>query len=90
MHSCAEFAKSYAANPTVTEELYFTWAQGVMSGLNLSSASDTGTYRYIEGNDMVSHKIRIRSYCEAHPLTQYVGAVLDLLKSLPVRKANSN
>lgn len=90
VHSCAEFAKSYAANPVVTEDLYFTWAQGFMSGLNLSLVSNTGSFRYIDGNDMASHKLRIRSFCATHPLAPYVGAVMDLLNSLPPRKAISN
>ena len=90
MRSCGEFAKEYAANPTVAEGLFFAWAQGFMSALNLSLVSSTGAYRRFDSNEMVAYKIHIRSYCDAHPLTQYVGAVMDLYKSLPARKANPN
>jgi hypothetical protein len=92
VHSCAEFAKLYAGNPKVAEDLYFTWAQGFISGLNLSSTAGTGVYRDVEGTyaQMAAQKIRIRSYCDEHPLSQYLSAILDLYNSLPLKKTNSN
>lgn len=83
MRSCAQFAKDYAANPTGAEELYFLWAEGFMSALNLSTAANFGFYKDFSRGDAASYKLHIRSYCNAHPLTQYVGAVMDLLNSLP-------
>ncbi|HTZ67021.1 MAG TPA: hypothetical protein VMB83_06075 [Roseiarcus sp.] len=90
--SCAEFAKSYASNPAVTEEFYFTWAQGFTSGVNASTWAETGTYRDIKGTlaDMAAQKLRIRSYCNSHPLAQYPMAIMDLFNSLPIKKENSN
>jgi hypothetical protein len=85
MRSCGEFAKLYAANPA-TEDIFFTWAQGFMSGLNLESVTNYQMYRDISGTDMTSHKIQIRGYCDSHPLAQYVGAVLDLYKSFPIKR----
>jgi hypothetical protein len=38
MDSCAVFAQEYAANPDAAENVYFTWAQGFMSGLNLEAS----------------------------------------------------
>jgi hypothetical protein len=91
-HSCAEFAKLYTSNPSVAEDIFFTWAQGFMSGLNASSWAEIGTYRSIEGtpSEMAALKIRVRSYCDVHPLAQYVSAVLDVYNSLPIKKENSN
>jgi hypothetical protein len=91
-HSCAEFAKLYTSNPSVAEDIFFTWAQGFMSGLNASSWAETGTYRSIEGtpSEMVALKVHIRSYCDVHPLGQYVSAILDVYNSLPIKKENSN
>src|SRR5208282_6818979 len=87
MHSCAEFAQAYAADPTTAEDLYFSWAQGFMSGVNLAYVTSTGSYRYINGNEMLSQKSFIRSYCDAHPQAQYSLAVMDLLNSFPIEKA---
>ncbi len=89
-HSCGEFAKSYVANPTVTEDLYFTWAQGSMSGLNLAALGNNFPYRDLNGEDMISHKTYIRTYCDAHPLSANAMAVITLYSSFPQMKANSN
>jgi len=86
MHSCAEFAKSYMANPTAAEDIYFTWAQGFMSGLNLSDAASGRAYKAINGGDMATQKAYIRSYCDVHPLAQYVGAIVQLYTTLPNAK----
>ena len=92
IRSCAEFAKLYTSDPSTAEDIYFTWAQGFMSGLNLASAANTGMYRSIEGTPagMVAQKLRVRSYCDAHPLAQYLSAIMDLYNNLPAKKINSN
>ncbi len=80
VHSCAEFAKSYAANPTVTENVYFAWVEGFMSGLNLSAISHKAPYRILEPGDekMRYYMLYIRSFCDNHPLSPYYGAVTAL------------
>jgi hypothetical protein len=83
MQSCGEFSRLYATNPTATEDLFYTWAQGFMSALNLSFVSTTGAYRLITPDGIVGYKLRLRSYCDAHPPSQYVQAVMDLYNSLP-------
>jgi hypothetical protein len=83
LRSCAEFAKDYSLVGERAEDVYFTWAQGFMSGLNLDAVANRRPYRLINGNDMATQKIQIRSYCEAHPLVQYVAAVVDLYSRLP-------
>src|SRR5258706_16471380 len=88
MRSCGEFAKAYAANPAIAEDLYFTWAQGFISSLNLNSVPNTHVYRDINGDDIQAHKAHIRAYCDAHPLAQYVAAVLDLYGTFPPKREN--
>ncbi len=90
MRSCANFAKDYAANTGAAEDVYFTWAQGFMSALNLTTSADHGVYRYIDGAAMDAYKTQIRSFCDEHPLAPYVAAVMEVMKSLPVRKTTSN
>jgi hypothetical protein len=86
--SCAEFARTYAANPEVTETLYFAWAEGFMSGINVKALSEHLTARDIEGSDekMAEYKSIIRSYCNAHPLATYSAAVVDLYVTLPLSR----
>jgi hypothetical protein len=32
--SCAKYAETYRKNPDYTDNVYYSWAQGYMSGLN--------------------------------------------------------
>jgi hypothetical protein len=80
IHSCAEFAKLYAANPKVTENVYYAWAEGFISGLNMSAIANNLSYRTPEpgGDNMRYYMLYIRSYCDSHPLSPYYGAVTTL------------
>lgn len=89
MRSCAYFAKDYAANTSAAEDIYFTWAQGFMSAINLMTMANQGVYADLHSEEMTTYKAQIRSYCNAHPLSQYVAAVLDVMKGLPKRETNS-
>ena len=88
MLSCGEFSRAYATNPTATEDVFYTWAQGFMSALNLSFVSTTGAYRFIDPNGMAGYKLHLRQYCDAHPAGPYVQAVMDLYNSLPPALSN--
>jgi hypothetical protein len=35
--SCADFAQAYKNNPGLTEEIFYSWAFGFMSGLNATT-----------------------------------------------------
>ena len=89
MQSCGEFSRLYSTNPTVAEDLFFTWAQGFMSALNLSFVSTRGAYRLIDPDGVASYKLRLRTYCDANPPSQYVQAVMDLYNSLPPALSSS-
>jgi hypothetical protein len=85
---CAEFAKAYAENPKGAEDLYWTWARGMMSGMNLASIANSNVFRDLTADpDIMRRAIHI--YCTAHPLTSYSGAILDLYVSLPLKKTSS-
>jgi hypothetical protein len=85
IRSCAEFAKFYAQSPSNTEDAFFSWAQGFISGLNLSSEAATNTARRIEGS-IPSQRTFVRDYCDSHPLQPYYMAALALYKTFaPVR-----
>ncbi|MGH6889700.1 MAG: hypothetical protein ACREHF_10980 [Rhizomicrobium sp.] len=90
MHSCAEFAEQYRANPVVVEDAYVAWAEGYMSGLNIESAVLNLPERSLAGLDLESIKVEIRSYCDNHPLAAYLDAVTAAYLARPPLPKNSN
>ncbi|MGH6817307.1 MAG: hypothetical protein ACREC1_00870 [Methylovirgula sp.] len=79
MQSCAQFARLYAANPEITEDLFFSWAQGFISGLNIEALIQNRPFRKLDAVDVASQKIEVRSYCDSHPLVQYGQAVFEAI-----------
>jgi hypothetical protein len=80
--SCSEFAQAYREDPTTVEGLYFTWAQGYMSGANVAGR----VLRDLAGRSLENQEAHIRSYCDNHPLSSYAEAVLSLYGTLPTIK----
>jgi len=83
---CAQFSKSYTDNPA-TEDLYWRWATGMMSGLNFASVANSNVFRDLTGDEDIFRRA-LRFYCRRHPLTTYSGAVLDLYVSMPLAKTD--
>ena len=84
--TCGEFAKDYAASPTRSEDIYFAWAQGFMTGLNLGKSDPT--YSNMGAKTVESQEYAIRQYCDQHPLADFMSAIVDLYKTLPVQNSN--
>jgi hypothetical protein len=82
-NSCAQFAADYRKNPEIWEISYFTWAQGYMSGLNISAMGAGNRPRDLAG-DYSAQKQKIRSFCDQSPLKSYMSAIIDLWKNLPL------
>jgi hypothetical protein len=79
--SCAEFAKLYQLAPQ-TEDGFYYWAQGYMSGLNMSAAGNNLQMRELAGVAL-DQKRALRSYCADNPLKNYMDGVFDLFRKLP-------
>jgi hypothetical protein len=79
--TCALFTQSYATNPDDTERLYFLWAQGFLTGLNIARAGKL--YANLNAKTTSDQKGAIRAYCDAHPFKNYLDAVIALYFSLP-------
>jgi len=90
MNSCATFANLYKAQPELTENIYYAWAEGFMSGMNFEATTLYQPARNLAGINMESAKIEIRAYCDAHPLLPYYGAVIALYLERPALPKNSN
>lgn len=79
--SCGEYATAYRSAPSATDDLFISWVNGFISGMNTSAifndlpAKKIGTYE--------SHKQFLHIYCDAHPLNDVGKAAVELYKSLP-------
>jgi hypothetical protein len=83
--TCSKFAADYRQNPDQVDNLFFTWAQGFMSGFNITET--TGTYRDMTAVPIDAQKKFILNYCDQHPSLEYAKAVMELYhKKLPLKK----
>jgi hypothetical protein len=79
--TCAEFGKLYRHDPEMAENVFFSWAQGYLSGANagrvvLGGADD------IDAGSVDEQQRFLRTYCDEHPLAEYNIAVSALLDKL--------
>jgi hypothetical protein len=88
--TCGEFATKYKKQPEAIETLYFTWAQGFLTGANVSRLAAKQPARDLNSKPLSEQKAYLRSYCDSHPLSEYFLAVLSLLQSLTVFPSNSD
>ncbi len=79
--TCEEFARLYDDTPEETEAVFYSWAMGVMSGLNVSLPEQRANLMPHNFN-ADAQKRYIRRYCENHPADLYVDAVLELYADL--------
>ena len=66
-----------------TENTYFDWAEGFISGMNWTDVMNDHTAKNIMALSVADQKQLIRNYCNEHQLASYVEAVLDLYNRLP-------
>lgn len=81
---CGEFAKAYQGDPETVELAFYSWAQGYMSGLNIVALANQGRSGTTDLGAMPVEKQRsfLRSYCDKHPLADYMQAVHELFKTM--------
>jgi hypothetical protein len=82
--SCGKIAQEYQRNPTTMEGLMMTWAQGFMSGENLSPGSTQ--YRDLQAMTIEAQEQSLRRYCDEHPMAEFIKGVMDLYLKLPLKK----
>ena len=82
--TCAVFASRYKENLEKVEIIYFTWAQGFMSGLNTGLIASNSETPDLHPNDFDTEDQQghIRHYCDQHPLADYFEATLDLYNEM--------
>ena len=79
--SCAQFTDLYGDAPGETDSVFYSWAMGVMSGLNVSLREERANLMpHNFGAD--AQKGYIRHFCDERPSDLYVDAVLELYATL--------
>jgi hypothetical protein len=80
--TCGKFAEMYRTSPDSSEMYYLSWAQGLMSGINI--VAQKGMKRDLMSMDFEEQKRFIREYCDSHPLATYASAVAELFGKLKI------
>ena len=83
---CAEFSNLYRDSPDDTEAVFYSWAMGAMSGLNVSlheQRANLSPHNF----SAEAQKAYLRRFCEERPTELYVEAVFELYATLRTRQA---
>jgi hypothetical protein len=84
--ACGKIAQDYQRNPKEIEGLMMTWAQGFMSGANASETKHSGHHRDLQAMTIEAQQESLRTYCDEHPMAEFVKAAIDLWNKLPWTK----
>ena len=82
-NSCQQFAEGYRDAPALWEGETFSWAQGFMSATNLEHHHNHQPLKNLNGVSLDDQRLRLRRYCDRHPLGNVVDAVWELYDSMP-------
>ena len=79
LRSCQRYFDDLKKDPN-TVDLYFSWGQGFMSGLNIARLNDaTGGF---ESMPRQKQKEYLHNFCETNPTKNYFDGVMDLYSVL--------
>jgi hypothetical protein len=84
--TCRQFANMYRGHPELTENVFFTWAQGFMTGVNYAKIAAHGKSANLGAMTTAKQKRYIRSYCDAHPSEFFLKAITNLYFRFPRSK----
>ena len=76
--TCGQFERNYRANPEHAEIVYFSWAQGAMSGMNTILMIQQKPPTDLNKESLEDQKDYLRNFCDAHPLAPYYAGVFAL------------
>ncbi len=80
--TCAQFAESYRTDPIMTENMYFSWAEGMMSGMNTVMGIQKRVTVIFSVKSIEEQKAYLRNFCDAHPLVDFDVAVFSLFGTM--------
>jgi hypothetical protein len=76
VNSCATFGQGYKKHQELVEELYYAWARGFMSGMNIAAHGSGLRSKNIAASSEDEQKRFIRDWCNDYPLSGYYDAVV--------------
>jgi hypothetical protein len=88
LSTCAVFGKEYSRNPEYVDEMWFSWLQGYLSGLNAALRMNGQQRHDLAGMKPDEKKEYLRRFCNEHPLDTYITGAKKLFISLPVVDAD--
>ncbi len=80
--TCARFNQEYAKNPALAENIFFSWAQGYISGMNRAMLANRVPYRNMDSIALDRQRSGLRQYCQKNPNVLYLTAVVALHKAM--------
>ncbi len=80
--TCGDFTSLYKLDPARAETLYFSWVQGFLSGWNIGRLADDQPFYNLKSMDVDRQQSLVRTYCDQHPLSNYLDAVRGLTDEL--------
>ncbi len=76
---CSEFTDLYETDPAAAEAFFYSWAQGLMSGMNVALNVDGNVTDLADSRfDVDAQLSHLRRYCDERPVILYFGAVVSL------------
>jgi hypothetical protein len=76
-YTCAEYVRASAADAS-RELLYFSWAQGWMSGWNLAQMDQKKPAQDLASRPVDDQRSFLKTWCGLHPAELYMKAVYYL------------
>src|SRR5215472_7972217 len=76
--TCAQFVAYYRAD-AASEQRFFDWAQGLMSGINDALEDTVGKYRDLNSMPIAQQKEILKAFCISHPTAKYRDGINGLL-----------
>jgi hypothetical protein len=80
--TCAVFAQNYKRNPKLSDLAYGTWAEGMITGMNVAKPDGTKT-RNAAAHSSAELAAWNRHYCDEHPLALFAQAIIAYYSQLP-------
>lgn len=84
--TCTQFANLYKFDAQYTEQQYFNWTQGFLTGFNYAQMHHDKSYLDLNSMDTKAQEASIRRYCDQHPLGLYIDAVINLANELQMKR----
>jgi hypothetical protein len=74
----------------LAEILFFTWAQGYMSALNIVRVALKKPIHDLKAWSISAEEQNLRTFCDQRPLAMFTEAIQDLYDKLPLAPPQSN